>query len=386
MKKIIKSYKYRIYPIKHQEILFAKHFGSNRFVYNYFLNERKKRYLKDKTNFGYNDNSKELTLLKKENNYDWLKEINSQSLQSTLRHLDFAYKNFFMKRSKFPKFKSKSNKQSFKIPQHTTIKNKMLYFPKFNEGIKINLPQEIEGRIITTTISKSPTGKYYASITCEVDYKPYKKTGSKVGIDTGIKNLAILSDGDIYENIRVLKNKIKKLKYKSKQLSKKKKGSNSRDKYIKELSILYEKITNIRKDYLHKVTTEIVKNHDTISVEDLAVKNIMKNHKLAQAMSDVSLGIFYTFLEYKCEWNEKEYVKIDRWFPSSKTCSKCGWIKQDLTLKDRKWKCDSCGEEHDRDINAAKNILTQGINILSGCGLQSDKKQKEVEALSLDKS
>ena len=149
---------------------------------------------------------------------------------------------------------------------------------------------------------------------------------------------------------------------------------------------MHEQITNIRKDYLHKVSTEIVKNHDIISVEDLAVKNIMKNHCLAQAMSDVSLGTFYTMLEYKANWNERSFVKIDRFFPSSKTCSSCGWIKQDLTLAIREWTCESCGEVHDRDVNAAKNILKQGINILSGCGIQSDTKQKQGEALPLGES
>ena len=208
-----------------------------------------------------------------------------------------------------------------------------------------------------------------------------------MGIDTGIKDLAILSDGTTYENIRSLKNSLKKLKYEQRQLSKKVKGSSSRNKQKQKLAIVHEKITNVRKDYLHKVSTEIVKNHDIISVEDLAVKNIVKNHKLAQAMSDVSLGTFYSMLEYKCEWNDKQFVKIDRFFPSSKMCSNCGWINGDLTLNIREWTCLSCGEKHDRDFNASKNILKQGLKIiLSGSGIESDIKQKQVEALPLGES
>ena len=386
MKIIHKSYKFRIEPTSEQIVLLSKHFGACRFVFNRFLHERKEKYLNEKTSLNYYDNARTLTDLKKEEDFDWLKEINSQSLQSAIRNLDSAYKNFFNKQNKFPRFKSKYDKQSFKIPQNALINEGKLVIPKFKEGIKINLHREIEGEILFATITKSTTGKYYVSITCEVNYKPFDKTGSKVGIDTGIKDLAILSDGKTYENIKVLKSKLKKLKYQQRQLSKKQKGSNSRQKQKIKLSLTHEKITNIRKDYLHKISTEIVKNHDIISVEDLSVKNMMKNHKLAQSLSDVSLGMFYKMLEYKSKWNDKSFVKIDRFFPSSKTCSNCGWIYQDLNLSIREWTCPSCNEQHDRDLNAAKNILKQGINILSGYGIESDIKQKLEEALPLDKS
>jgi putative transposase len=386
MKKIYKSYKFRIYPNSEQEILLVKHFGACRFVYNRFLNERKEKYLNERTLLNYYDNAKTLTDLKKDNYYSWLKEINSQSLQSSIRNLDTAYKRFFNKQNNFPKFKSKYDRQSFNIPQNVFIDDNRLLIPKFRKGIKIKVYRKLEGIPLFATISKSLTNKYYVSITYEVEYEPYKKTNSRIGIDTGIKDLAILSNGDKYENIKSLKTKLKKIKYESKQLSKKQKGSISRNKQRKKLVKIHEKITNTRKDYLHKVSTEIVKNHDIISVEDLSVKNIMKNHHLAQAMSDVSLGAFYTMLEYKSNWNDRQFVKIDRFFPSSKTCSKCGWIKQDLTLNIREWTCDSCCETHDRDLNAAKNILKQGLNILSGCGIQSDIKQKQGEASSLDES
>ena len=384
MKVIYKSFKFRIYPNKEQEILLAKHFGACRFVFNHYLNKRKETYIEDKKSLNYYDNANDLTQLKKDEDYIWLREINSQSLQSSLRNLDTSYGKFFKKQTKYPRFKSKCDKQSFKIPQFVRLEKNKLIIPKFKSGIKIGLHRKIEGHIQFATISKSTTGKYYVSLTCEVNHKPFCKTGSKVGIDTGIKDLAILSDGNVYENIKPLKSNLKKLKFEQRQLSKKVKGSSSRDKQKQKLAILHEKITNVRKDYLHKISTDIVKNHDIISVEDLAVKYIMKNHKLAQAMSDVSLGTFYSMLEYKCDWNDKQFVKIDRFFPSSKMCSKCGWINQKLTLNIREWTCSSCGEEHDRDFNASKNILKQGLKILSGLGTNSDIKQKQVESSSLD--
>lgn len=386
MKQIHKSFKFRIYPTKEQESLLGKHFGHCRFVFNRFLNERKEKYLNEKTSLNYYDNARTLTELKKDEEFVWLKEVNSQSLQASIRNLDIAYKNFFNKQNKFPRFKSKYDRQSFKVPQNVLIEDGKLVIPKFKEGIKLNLHRKMEGKPLFATISKSVTGNYYVSITCEVEYLPFEKTNKSVGIDTGIKELAILSDGSSYENIKSLKTNLKKLKYEQRQLSKKTKGSQSRNKQKRKLALVHEKITNIRKDYLHKVFTTIIRENQTICVEDLAVKNIMKNHCLAQAMSDVSLGAFYTMLEYKANWNDRQFVKIDRFFPSSKTCSSCGWIKQDLTLSIREWTCESCGEVHDRDVNAAKNILKQGINILSGCGTQSDTKQKHSEALPLGES
>ena len=387
MKTIFKSFKFKIYPNKKQDFLLTRHFGANRFVFNYYLNSRKESYLgEDKKSLNYYDNANDLTQLKKDENFNWLKEINSQSLQSSIRNLDTAYNKFFRKQTKFPRFKSKYNRQSFKIPQNVLIKDNKLNIPKFKEGIKINLHQEIEDKIMFATISKSTTSKYYVSITCEVNHKPFEKTNSKVGIDTGIKDLAILSDGKVYENIKTLKSNLKKLKYEQRQLSKKVKGSSSRNKQRKNLALVHEKITNVRKDYLHKISTEIIKSQDVICIEDLAVKNMMKNHKLAQAFADVSLGTFYSMLEYKAKWNDKTIIKIDRYFPSSKMCSNCIWINQYLTLKDREWICPSCNTTHDRDFNAAKNILKQGLKILSGSWIESDVKQKQVEALSLDES
>jgi len=386
MKVIHKSYKFRISPDNEQKILLSKHFGATRFVFNRYLNSRKETYLEEKKSLNYYDNANDLTKLKKEEDFVWLKEINSQSLQSSLRNLDTAYNKFFRKQTQFPRFKSKYDKQSFTIPQSVYIEEGKLCIPKFKKGIKLNIHREIKGKLLFATISKSTTGNYYVSITCEVEYTPFEKTNSKVGIDTGIKDLAILSDGKVYENIKTLKANLNNLKYEQRQLSKKTKGSNSRLRQKSKLARVHEKVTNIRKDYLHKVSTEIIKNHDVICIEDLAVKNMMKNHKLAQAFSDVSLGTFYTMLEYKANWNDKVVVKIDRFFPSSKTCNVCNYINQDLTLKDREWTCPSCNTKHDRDFNASINIKKQGLKILSGSGTDSDIKQKRSKALPLGES
>lgn len=377
MKIIHKSYKYRIHPTKDQEIFLDKHFGCSRFVFNFFLNERKEEYLNNRNSLSYYDNAKSLTELK--DKLIWLKEVNSQSLQSALRNLDIAYNRFFKKISKLPRFKNKNDKQSFHIPQFLDIKNNKLSIPKFKKGIEIVIHRPMEGKILNGTITKTKTGKYYVSIVCEVKHQELTKTNSSVGIDTGIKDLAVLSDGIKYENIKCLKSSIKKLKFEQRQLSKKIKGSGQRNKQRIKISLIHEKVANQRKDHLHKVSTEIIKNHDLICVEDLAVKNMIKNHKLAQALSDCGLGMFYDMLSYKASWNDKTIVKIDRFFPSSKMCSNCNWIKEDLTLKDREWTC-VCGKTHDRDTNASKNILLQGLNELSGFGANSDVKQKQVES------
>jgi putative transposase len=381
---IHKSYKYRIYPTKEQEEILLKHFGCVRFIYNRFLKERQEEYLNNGNSLNYYDSTKSLTKLK--NELIWLKEVNSQSLQSALKHLDIAYNRFFRKIAKFPRFKKKFDKQSFHIPQFINIKNGKLSIPKFKKGIEIVIHREMKGKILNGTISKTATGKYYVSILCEVQHEELEKTNSSVGIDTGIKDLAILSDGKKYENIKSLKTSLKKLKYEQRQLSKKVKGSGQRNKQRIKLALIHEKVANKRKDHLHKVSTDIIKNHDVICVETLAVKNMIKNHKLAQALSDVSLGMFYNMLEYKASWNSKSIVKIDKFFPSSKMCSNCHWIKEDLTLKDRIWTCMCCGTTHDRDINASKNILLQGLNDLSGLGTNSDIKQKQVEPFSMEKA
>jgi len=389
--KVKKSFKYRIYPTKEQEVLLAKHFGAKRFVWNYFLDQRKKAYLENDKTLNYYDNAGSLTKLKKEDDYTWIKEVNSQSVQASLRDLEVAYTRFFSKQGKFPRFKSKRDRQSFRIPQSTVYENGKLEIPKFKTPIKVKEDRPISGEILFSTISKSPSGKYYVSITCETEHIPYQKNKNSVGIDLGIKDLAVCSDGKIYPNIKNTKKYSKQLSYEQRQLSKKQKGSNSRNRQRIKVAKVHEKIGNGRNNHIHNITTQIVRENQTICVEDLSVLNMMKNHKLAKSISDCSWSEFLRQLKYKSEWNERNLITIDKFFPSSKTCNKCKFVNQDLTLEDREWICPSCGSKLNRDKNASENILEQGLSRLSnlknsGCGIYSESKQKRGEALPIEAS
>ena len=376
-----KTYKFRIYPTKGQAELMAKHFGSTRFCWNYFLAQRKESYLEDRKSLNYHDNAKALTLLKKTTEFAWLSEVNAQSLQASLKDLDTAYGCFFKKQAMFPKFKAKhKSTDSFRCPQSVDIRDSKLSVPKFREVIKIKLHRDMIGRILFATISKTPTGKYFASITCETDHEVLPHTDKQVGIDLGIKDLAICSDGTVFKNPKTTNKHAKKLAYEQRQLSKKKKGSGKRLKQRKKVTAVHEKIKNVRVNNIHKLTHSVIRDHKTVVVEDLNVKGMIKNHCLAKAIADVSWHELTRQLEYKAQWNERAFTKVDRWFPSSKTCNTCNFIKQDLSLKDRTWTCPQCGTVLDRDVNAAQNILKQGLKILSGSGAESDLKRKSGKA------
>jgi putative transposase len=281
--------------------------------------------------------------------------VNSQSLQFALRCLDTAYVNFFRGNAKFPRFKSKKKKNSFTVPQFAKLEGSRFYAPKFKEGIKVNVHREVKGEIGKCTLSKTPTGKYFVSILSEEQYQPKEKTGAVCGVDLGLKDFAITSDTKQYE---------KELKKAQQHLSRKTKGSNSFERQRRKTARLHEKITNSRMDNLHKVSHKLVTDYDIICLEDLNVKGMVKNHKLAKHISDASWGTFVRLLEYKADWNNKQIVKINRWYPSSKTCCECGWINQDLNLSIREWTCKN-GHKLDRDLNAAKNILKEGLKIIS---------------------
>lgn len=390
MKVINKSYKIRLYPNKEQKNLLEKHFGCNRFVYNHFLNVRNVEYKTNKVNMSYYDTANELSVLKTNDEFTFLNEVNSQSLQWSLRFLDIAFRNFFRGQTKFPNFKKKSNNQSFKVPVNSTfkLKNNKIIIPKFKEGINFRGKLVLDNlvKFNSVNVSKTPSGKYYATLQGEFNYNPIEQNDNQIGIDLGIKEFLIKDNGIKIDNPKYLKKSLKKLKYEQKQLSKKNKGSNNRNKQRILVSLIHEKITNKRMDFLHKLSQKIINENQVICLENLAVKNMIKNHKLAQSISDVSWSKFIEMLKYKSEWNNRQLVQIDRFYPSSKSCSECHYINDNLTLKDREWTCPSCGTNHDRDINAAKNILKQGINILSGSGTESDIKQKPVEALRLRKS
>ena len=359
-----------MYPTKIQETLLSKHFGSIRYVYNLFLDRRTKFYLEAKEKqlakktLTYVDMAKELTEIKTKEETKWLNECNSQSLQHAIKHLDGAYNRFFKKLAKFPRFKSKKNKQSFRIPQFVTIENKRIHFPKFKEGIKIDLHREIEGDINYATITRNKAGQYYACIGVTRTIEPKPKTDKMIGIDLGIKSLVVCSDGQTFPNIKTTKQYEKQLRFRQKELSRTKKGSKGRDKARLKVGKLQVKIANIRHNHLHQITSKLINENQVICLEDLSVKNMMSNHCLSKSIGDASWGELVRQITYKAGWYGRKVVKIDRYFPSSKTCNHCGYINEGLTLDQREWDCPRCQENLDRDLNASLNILRQGLNNL----------------------
>lgn len=375
---MLKAYKFLIKPTREQTEMFEKHFGATRFVYNWGLEQKTKSYQEGKKTLTFLGLGPELVKLKKEN--IWMNEVNSQSLLASLKNLDNAYTRFFREKKGFPKFKSKYNpKQSFQCPQHCTVdfEKGLLNIPKV-KNIKTVFHRRFEGEIKTVTISKVASDKYYVSILVEdgkeLPNKSKLDRNDAVGIDMGLKDFAVTSDGEKIDNPKYLRKSEERLARRQKKLSKKKKGSNNRNKQRKKVAKLHEKIANQRKDFLHKVSYQIVhKNHGTICVEDLCVKGMVKNHKLAKSISDVGWGMFYDFLKYKSEWYGKNFLDIGQFEPSSKMCSVCGNIKSDLTLSDREWTCERCGTEHDRDINASINIRNMAFtnqNLIRCIGLE----------------
>jgi len=341
-----------------------KHFGCSRLIYNLGLECKTMAWSGSKKNLTFFDIANQLKELKVE--YPFFNEVNSQSLQMSLRNLDTAFKNFFRGNARFPNFKKKSKNNSFQCPQNISIKKHNLYLPKFKEGIKIILHRPIKGLIKTTTISRTPTNKYFVSFVIENKKElPKKKIPlDVVGLDLGIKSFAVLSDGTKFDNPKYLRISLDKLKWLQKRFSKKKKGSNRRNKFRLRIARQHERITNQRKDFLHKTSDVITKRFDTICIENLQIANMVKNHKLALSISDCGWGMFEQFLKYKAEWRGCNIIQIGTFEPSSKTCSTCGYINSQLELKDREWTCPNCNSVLDRDVNAAINILKFGYRYL----------------------
>ena len=380
---MLKSYKYRIYPNYIQKDQMSKIFGQVRFVYNLGLETKISNYKGNKNNMSCFDLIKQMVELKN-TDAPWLKDSPSQALQMSLKNLDNAYNNFF-KGNGFPKFKKKYGKQSFQLPQnvHLSKNNRQIFIPKL-KMVDIDLHREFKGEIKTVTVSKSITNKYYVSILVETNIKKHNKkpilTPTSVGIDLGIKDFVIMSDGKKFENKDFFKSSMKQLRVEQRSLSRKKKGSNHYLKQKMIVALLHEKIKNKRQDYLHKISKYLIDNYDTICMENLNVKGMSTSCKpkqdengkylhngqstksgLNKAILDMGWSEFKTIIEYKCDWYGKNLSIIGRFEPSSKSCSLCGFIKRDLSLNDREWICPKCGVKHDRDVNAAINIRNFGL-------------------------
>ena len=362
-----KSFKIRIYPNEEQKILLEKTFGANRFIYNYFLNLKIKLYEFYKINLSYNNSSKILTELKKQKT--WLKQVDCIPLQQTLRDLDKAYQNFFNGRTKYPNFKKKRDKNSYRTNKSIKINNRYITIPKvgmLRYRDKYKLEEENISKIYNVTISKTPSGNYFASISAEVDIKAFEKTNRSCGIDLGLKDYLIFDTGEKIHNPKILATLEKKYRKLAKAVSRKVYDSNNYKKAKLKLARFHEKVVNVRKDFLHKLSTQLIKEYDIICVEDLCFKGFMKTNK-AKSYQDVAQSEFIRQLEYKAKWYRKIISKIDRWYPSSQLCSNCSYKNPALkNTSIREYDCPECGTHHDRDINAAINIFQEGLRILEG--------------------
>lgn len=366
---MLKAYKYRIYPNKQQEEQIQKTFGCCRFVYNQTLAYRKELYETKKEYMNKTScNNYCNQVLKKE--YKWLKEVDKFALTNAIYNMDSAYQKFFKEHTGYPKFKSKRDNRKLYKTNYTngnievSFEKNIIKLPKL-KLVKAKIHREFIGKIKSTTISQVPSGKYFVSVLVETEHIPMKYTDNKVGIDLGIKDLLITSDGEKFDNIRTTKKYEDKLAKEQRKLSHKVKGSKNYERQRIKVARVHEKIHNTRIDHLHKISHQLINENQVIVNEDLAVSNMVKNHNLAKAISDCGWYELTRQLAYKAEWNGRTYIKIGRYVPSSQTCNVCGYVNNDTKdLSVREWICPQCGAVHDRDVNAAINILNEGMRIL----------------------
>lgn len=377
---MFRAVKIRLYPNKTQEQTLNKVLGCYRFVYNQCLAQKQNAYKTDKTNLKLTDLSKWFhgTLLKDEQ-YAWLKEQNTKVMKQAIRQMDAAYQKFFKQHNGFPKFKAKKDKQSALFPidaisklntfetRHISLTTPLKDIKFRCSNLYFSRLQKYNKNIRSATLSKTKSGNFFLSILIEMEdteLKRFERTNKQVGIDLGVKDFVIKSDGEVFENKHFFKKEEKQIKKLQRQLSKKVKGSNNRKKAQVRIAKLFERITNKKDAYIHYVTNELLANFDTIFMEDLNVQGMLRNHHLAKAIQEIGFYKFKETLVNKATVNNKQVVFVDRYFPSSKTCSVCGYKKRDLRLSDREWVCPKCGTKHDRDINAAVNILLEGQRML----------------------
>jgi len=367
-----RAYRYRFYPSPEQARELNRTFGCARFVWNWALNMRTAEYRMNGNSVGYVETSARLTVLKKEPGTTFLTEVSSVPLQQTLRHQQTAFRGFFDKRSRYPRFKSRFGRQSLEYTINGfKFRDGQLRLAKMAEPLNIRWSRNVpDGTPSTVTVSRDPANRWHVSLLFDDTVEPYPETGAVVGIDLGLKDFLVTSDGDRINSPQFLRKKELRLARYQRMVSRKTKGSVNRDKAKKKVAKVHVQVSDARKDFLHKESTRLVRTYDVIAVEDLAVGNMVRNRSLAKSISDSGWATFREFLTYKSEWYGKKLVVINRFHPSSKLCSDCGYLLAHLSLGTRQWTCPSCGTRHDRDINAAKNILAEGLSV---AGLSSGK-------------